>query len=339
MKTYLLLGTLLCSHAHAAGEGFVNFIRQQQKTTGVVWSMPVVPVGNGPSQLPLEQDGALFQLWTIEQATAKDHLLDQKLVGAYLPSAAISIRTLDPYSAVPRTRADQPFTVTFNVSGLLSGAGLPEASTRVLLEHHIANYKGAQKSIPAAQALSGTPLSSSYLIANGTSEQTFAVTNLKAADATLATGEEHFVIHALGDDSAEQTQLATAHVQVWPVASGTIQGIAPGERVRFHAPALTVNLNDLYPRSNTWIQVYKGGPQLNTAGTQVTGSVLILDQDRSDSRMLTVSDYDTALTDDGTYTMELLTETPFGIDRLHHVTFVVDRKLEIRAQLGGVDAQ
>jgi hypothetical protein len=37
--------------------------------------------------------------------------------------------------------------------------------------------------------------------------------------------------------------------------------------------------------------------------------------------------------------MELLTETPFGIDRLHHVTFVVDRKLEIRAQLGGVDAQ
>lgn len=256
MKTYLLLGTLLCSHAHAAGEGFMNFIRQQQKTTGVVWSMPVVPVGNGPSQLPLEQDGALFQLWTIVQATAKDHLLDQKLVGAYLPSAAISIRTLDPYSAVPRTRADQPFTVTFNVSGLLSGAGLPEASTRVLLEHHLANYKGEQKSIPAAQAISGTPLSSSYLIANGTSEQTFAVTNLKAADATLATGEEHFVIHALGDGSAQQTQLATAHVHVWPVASGTIQGIAPGERVRFH-----------------------------------------------------------------------------------HVTFVVDRKLEIRAQLGGVDAQ
>ncbi len=339
MKTYLLLGTLLCSHAHAAGEGFVNFIRQQQKTTGVVWSMPVVPVGNGPSQLPLEQDGALFQLWTIEQATAKDHLLDQKLVGAYLPSAAITIRTLDPYSAVPRTRADQPFTVTFNVSGLLSGAGLPEASTRVLLEHHLANYKGAQKSIPAAQAISGDPFSSGYLIANGTSEQTFAVTNLKAADATLATGEEHFVIHALEDDSAEQTQLATAHVQVWPVASGAIQGISTGERVRFHAPVLTVNLTDLYPRSNTWIQVYKGEPKLNTAGTQVTGSVLILDQDRSDSRMLTVSDYDTALTDDGTYTMELLTETPFGIDRLHHVTFVVDRKLEIRSQLSGVEGQ
>lgn len=339
MKTYLLLGTLLCSHAHAAGEGFVNFIRQQQKTTGVVWSMPVVPVGNGPSQLPLEQDGALFQLWTIEQATVKDYLLDQKLVGAYLPSAAISIRTLDPYSTVPRTRADQPFTVTYNVSGLLSGTGLPEASTRVLLEHHLANYKGEQKSIPAAQAISGSPFTSGYLAANGTTSQSFTVTNLKAADPTLATGEEHFVIHALGDDSAQQTQLATAYVQVWPVASGAIQGIAQGERVRFHAPALTVTLNDLYPRSNTWVQVYKGEPKLNTAGTQVTGSVLVLDQDRSDSRVLTVSDYDTALTDDGTYTMELLTETPFGIDRLHYLTFVVDRKLEIRAQLGGFDEQ
>jgi hypothetical protein len=339
MKTYLLLGTLLCSHAQAAGEGFVNFIRQQQKTTGVVWSMPVVPVGNGPSQLPLEKDGALFQLWTIEQATAKDYLLDQKLVGAYLPSASISIRTLDPYSAVPRTRADQPFTVTYNVSGLLSGTGLPEASTRVLLEHHLANYKGEQKSIPAAQAIAGSPFSSSYLTANGNTTQSYAVTNLKAADPTLATGEEHFVIHALADDSAQQTQLATAHVQVWPVASGAIQGIAQGERVRFHAPALTVTLTDLYPRSNTWVQVYKGEPKLNTAGTQVTGSVLVLDQDRSDSRVLTVSDYDTALTEDGTYTMELLTETPFGIDRLHYLTFVVDRKLEIRAQLGGLDEQ
>lgn len=339
MKTYLLLGTLLCSHAHAAGEGFVNFIRQQQKSTGVVWSMPVVPVGNGPSQLPLEKDGALFQLWTIEQATAKDYLLDQKLVGAYLPSASITIQTLDPYSAVPRTRADQPFTVTYNVSGLLSGAGLPEASTRVLVEHHLANYTADTKSIPAAEAISGTPTSRSFLSANGTTAQNFAVTNLQSADPTQASGEEHFVIHALGGDGVEQTQLATAHVQVWPVASGTIQGIAPGERVRFHAPALTVTLTDLYPRSNTWVQVYKGQPQLNTAGTQVTGSVLVLDQDRSDSRVLTVSDYDTALTEDGTYTMELLTETPFGIDRLHHITFNVDRKLEIRAQLGSIDGQ
>lgn len=335
MKTLLLLGAILCAQVHAAGEGYVNFIRQQQKTTGVVWSMPVVPKGAGPSQLTLEQDGALFQLWTIEQATAKDYLLDQKLVGAYLPAASVTVRTLDPYTVVPRTRADQPFTVSIQVSGLLSGTGLPEASTKVLLEHHLANYIGDQKSVPAAQAISGTPHSSAYLSANGTISLDFPVTNLKAADPTTARGEEHFVVHALGDESAGQTQLATAYVQVWPVASGSIQGISQNQKVRFHAPELTVTLTDLYPRSNTWLQVYPGTAKLSTTGTPVNGSILILDQDRSDNRLLTVSDYDAIMPDDGTYTVELLTQTPFGIDRLDHVTFIVDRKLEIRAQLSG----
>jgi hypothetical protein len=339
MKTHLLLAALLCSHAHAAGEGFVNFIRQHQQSTGVVWSMPVVPQGEAPSQLPLEEKGALFQLWTIEQATAKDHLLDQKLVGAYLPTAGITIKTLDPYSAVPRTRADQPFTVTVDVAGLLAGSGLPDAATKVLLEHHLANYSGNQKSVPVADAVSGTPYSSAYLTTNGTTPLNFPVTNLKASDPTLATGEEHFVVHALGDDRTAQTQIASAYVQVWPVATGTIQGLTAGQRVRFHAPALTVTLSDLYPRSNTWLQIYEGPARLNTEGTPIEGSALILDQDTSDSRILTVSDYDDVMEKDGTYTIELLTETPFGIDRLHHLTFTVDRKLEVRATLGGLDGQ
>lgn len=337
MKALLFIAPILLAHAFGQGEGYVNFIRQQQKTTGVVWSMPVDPKGAGPSQLPLEQDGALFQLWTIEQATSKDYLLDQKLVGAYLPSAGISIRTMDPYTGVPRTRADQPFTVTLNVSGLLSGTGLPEASTKVLLEHHLASYNGGQKSVPSAKAISGTPHSSAYLTTNGATVLQFPVTNLKASDPTTAQGEEHFVIHALGDESTGQTQLATAHVQVWPVASGSIEGIAENEKVRFHAPDLTVTLTDLYPRSNTWLQIYPGAARLGTVGSPVDGSILILDQDRSDSRLLTVADYDEVMAEDGTYTIELLTQTPFGIDRLDQVTFIVDRKLEIRAQLGGID--
>src|SRR5690606_16529057 len=112
--------------------GYVNFIRQTQQDTGVVWSMPVVPKGESASPLTLESKGALFQLWTIEQSAAKDYLLDQKLVGAYLPSASLRITTGDPYSRVPRTRADQPFTVTYDVAGLLAGAGIPEAATKVL---------------------------------------------------------------------------------------------------------------------------------------------------------------------------------------------------------------
>jgi hypothetical protein len=337
MKAFTLLAILLASPAHAAGDEFMNFVLQTQQTTGVVWSMPVAPQGEAPSRLSLEPGGALFQLWTIEQASAKDYLLDQKLVGAYLPSAAISIATLDPYSTIPRTRADQPFTVTVNVSGLLSGTGLPDAATRVLLEHHLAPYASGQSSVAAAQAISGSPESSASLSNNGNTVLVFPATSLKVADPTRARGEEHFVVHALGDGSAAQTQLAGAFVQIWPVASGTIAGVEQGDRIRYNAPQLTVTLTDLYPRSNTWLQVYPGTERLDTQGTPLEGSVLVLDQDRGDSRLLTVSDYDTVLPEDGTYTLELLTETPFGIDRLDHVTFVVDRKLEIRAQLGGIE--
>ena len=80
---------------------YVNFIRQNQQGAGVVWDMPVEADGPPPSALTLENGGALFQLWTIEQTAGKDYLLDQKLVGAYLPTADIKMTTLDPDGKIP----------------------------------------------------------------------------------------------------------------------------------------------------------------------------------------------------------------------------------------------
>ncbi|RYD46930.1 MAG: hypothetical protein EOP83_28840, partial [Verrucomicrobiaceae bacterium] len=96
MKTLLLSSLLLCSQAFAAGEGYTNFIRQTQQDTGVVWNMPITAKGQAASLGVMEGKGSVFQLWTIETASAKDYLLDQKLVGAYLPVASISVKTLDP---------------------------------------------------------------------------------------------------------------------------------------------------------------------------------------------------------------------------------------------------
>ncbi|MCW1884253.1 hypothetical protein OKA04_05885 [Luteolibacter flavescens] len=339
MKATLFSALLLCAQAFGAGEGYTNFISQIQQDTGVVWNMPVVPQGNSPSALVLEGKGSLFQLWTIQQASATDYLLDQKLVGAYMPAATISIKTADPYTKVPRTRADQPFTVNYEVSKLLSGANLPVASTRVLLEHHTASYAAGQSSIPLTTAISGKPLTSAYISTNGPGVLSFPVTNLKATDPTKATGEEHFVIHALSDGTITQSQIANAYVQIWPVASGTIAGVKEGERIRYNAPPLTLTLKDLYPDSYTWLQVYPGPPKLNTEGVTVQGSQLVIDQDKSHSDILSVSNYDTVFPQDGTYTMELLTQTPFGIDRLSYVSVEVDRKLEIRAQMGEISSQ
>jgi hypothetical protein len=338
MKTSsLLFGLLLSSHAFAAEEPYVNFIRQTQQETGVVWSMPVSSHGTAASPLVLEGKGSVFQLWTIEQAATKDYLLDQKLVGAYLPVASIAVTTLDPYTKIPRTRADQPFTVTYQISGLLSGPGVPDAATRVLMEHYAVNYTAGQKSMPLTSALSGKPLESAYIATNGTVKLSFPVTSLTAADPTQATGEEHFVIHALSDGSLSQTQVAAGTVQVWPVASGSIAGVTDGQRIRYSAPPLTVTLDNLYPSSYTWLQVYAGKPKLNSEGVTLEGSQLVLDQDTPQSDILSVSRYDKAFPEDGTYTIELLTQTPFGIDRLHYVTVEIDRTLQIRAQISDIE--
>ena len=337
MKTFLLLGALLCSHAHAAGEGYVNFVHQTQQSTGVVWSMSVTPEGTAASQGLLETGGSLFQLWTIKQDTATEYLLDQKLVGAYMPSATVTVQTLDPYSLRKRTRADKPFTVTINVAGLLSGTNIPDAAKRVLLEQHVKAYTSGVTSFTPAQATSGTPKASASIYNNGVTILNFAATSLTGADPTKVSGEEHFVVHALADGTITQSQIAGANVQVWAVATGAISGIKTGDRIRSKAPQLTVVMNDLYPSSGTYLQAYKG--PVGTAVDPVRLATKVLDQSTSLSETLTVADYDSTFTEDGIYTIELLTETPFGTERLDHVTFSVDRELEVHGLLGGLETR
>jgi hypothetical protein len=126
-------------------------------------------------------------------------------------------------------------------------------------------------------------------------------------------------------------------VQVWPVASGTIAGLNDGDRIRSKAPQLTVTMTDLYPRSGTYLQAYKGpvGTALNP--TRIVGAEKVLDQSTSLDETLVVADYDSVFTEDGQYTIELLTETPFGTERLDHVTFTVNREIKVNGLLGGIE--
>lgn len=327
IKALLLLGAL---NASAQTASYVNFIRQQQQGKGVVWDMPVIPKGSSPSTLAVESGGSLFQLWTIEQTAAKEYLLDQKLVGAYLPTADIVVTTLDHYSRIHRTRVDQPFTVEISISGLLTGLDLPLAATSVLLERHLGTYQDGKTTLDPAKVVAGVPFSSSYLTANGKTVLRFEASSLTAADPTKASGEEHFVIHALSDGSFTQTQIASGLVQVWPVASGSIKGISQGDKLRFQMPQIELLLNDLYPRSDTYLLLFEG--------TQVTGAegVIVkafpMDREASESHVIGVTELEAKITKDGTYTLALVSDTVFGRELLGPtVTFSVNRTLHVNA--------
>ena len=321
-----LLGS---ASASAQASSYTNFIRQTQQATGIVWDMSVVPIGTASSALMLDNIGALFQLWTINQTTAASYLLDQKLVGVYLPVADVQVTTLDPFTKVHRTRVDKPFNVQVTISGLLTGPNLPLAATEVLYERHLGSYDSTLAPLNPVTVTSNTPFSSAYLTTNGITVLNYPVSALTAANPLKACGEEYFVIHALSDGSFTQTQIASGFVQVWPVATGSITGITPGTLLRFQMPQIELLLNDLYPRSDTYLFLYKGG-QVG-AGDGILVTAFPMDRDTSESHVIEVSNLYSMFTDDGTYTLGLVSDTAFGRDLLDSVTFSVNRTLNVNA--------
>lgn len=330
MKLISLTLSLISLQATAQSTGYLNFIRQNQQQTGVVWDMPVGPKGSSPAVMPLENGGSLFQLWAVRQSDAKSYLLDQKVVGAYLPKAKAKVTTLDPDGAIPRTRVDQPFVLEIDVSDLLTGLDLPEASSKVLLEHHIHSYTAGQGSLAPVDVISNTPINSVYIATNGPTHLKFPASALHAADPTKASGEEHFVVHVLADGDFGQTQIASASVQVWPIASGSIHGIIPGMKYRYQVPAIQLTLDDLYPRSDTSLMLYPG-----TEINGVEGKIIQafpMDRDTCESHILKVEDFGSQLGEDGAYTVALMSTTVYGTELLcDPITFSIKRSIAVNA--------
>jgi hypothetical protein len=332
MKFLALFLTLTAIQARAQTVSYKNIVRQTQQGSGVVWDMQnVAPKGAAQSALLHEIGGSLFQLWTINQSTAKDYLVDQKLVGAYLPKADIKIITSDPYTTRIRTRVDQPFTVEIQVSDLLSGAGLPLAATKVLFEQHIQAYAKGEYSLDPTIVASNKPRESAYISENGKTMKSYKTSSLTATDPTKAIGEEHFIIHALADGAVTQTQIASANVQIWPIASGEILGIKKDDVIGFKSPIIHLNLMDLYPRSDTYLMLYEGTDINASEGTILEEKPW--DSDKTLSINLKVSDYDTKLTKNGTYTIALISKTPFTTAELlcDPITFSVERTITVNA--------
>lgn len=337
-----LLASITWSHAQTNG-GYTNFIRQRQLPSGVEYDMTgVAASGESLSPLAINPGGAQFELWSVNTVTTDQYQLDSRYVGSYVPLGGVMVRSEDPYDIVPRTRADRPFFVDVTVSGLLSGASDPEASKKVNFLRHVQSYGagGTGMNLDRTQA---TLLSQNYVEANGSSTLTFAINEVPGADRTKVRGEERFSLFSLLDErtdsesgklyTVQPSQLGSQFIQIWPVADGAIAGITDNQNIRFRVPPITITLNDLYPDSHTYAQVYKGAPQLGTTGKIVPGSSIVINDTVPQSRILAVNGYDDCFESDGQWTMEIVTKTPFGLDRLAYVTFKLDRILQMNGSV------
>ncbi len=309
---------------------YTNFIRQVMLPLGVQWDVAVASKGERHSLLPIDLGGSRYELWTVKNSPLTSYLLDSRYVGSYSPTAEVTIRSEDPHSLVPRTRADRPFTVEITIDGLISGLTAPASAKSVKLLRHVQSYGdgGVGENLNRSQA---SLLSQATISKNGVEKLSYEITSVPSPDLRKATGEERFSVFTVADLLAPESQLASRYIQIWPMADGSIAGITPGEKLRGKMPQLTVTLNDLYPSSDTYVQVYPGGLKSGVEGTRIfsfqwTRAVPV-------DKIEPVKDYDAAFKSDGTWTMELLTATPFGIDRLHHVTFEVNRTLRVNTML------
>jgi hypothetical protein len=324
----------LCGGAWASAQSvsYTNFIRQVQFPGGISYDASVAVAGSDLSQLAINPGGARFELWTVNSSTLQSYLLSSSYVGTYIPVASVVIRSEDNTAAMPRTRADRPFYVDITVSGLLSGSGDPDASKGVKFLRHVQSYGvgGTGIGIDRTQA---TLLSSTSIETNGTQNLTFLINSVPGADRAKVRGEERFSIFSLKDERATynvpESQIASQYIQIWPVADGSITGISQGQFIRYQLPQVTLTVNDLYPNSTTYAQVYKGNPQLGVSGKIVPGSAVTVNDSVPQNRVLILKNYDEVFDEDGRWTMELLTVTPFGTDRLSYVSFDLDRTIKV----------
>jgi hypothetical protein len=324
----ILLAATLAGASGAVAQDFVNFVRQVQVNEGIEYDVQVAANGTQLSPLAIDPGGARFELWTIQQSPLKDFLIDHRYVSAYIPRAYVRIYSEDPYSVIPRTRVDRPFNVEIAVDGLIMDPTAPLAARQVNGFRHVQSY--GPDGDGTVQSTEPRILDSSEVItSNGYHVYQFALSAVPGTDRTKVRGEERFVVESLPDYQAPAMQLAAGRIQIWPIASAAITGITEGQKIGFKVPKIELHLDDLYPDSETWAQVYPGSPQLGVQGTPVSGSALVVEDSVPQDRVLRVNNWDKAIDADGFWTLEVLHKTPFGLERLAYVHFHIDRTLEV----------
>jgi hypothetical protein len=340
MKPTFFLSAFLIAAGVSHAADYINHIIETDLTNGLQanpGTSTVADYGTKDADTPVSPDGMTYELITMQSTSPyTEYLLDSKTVGSYFPAASLSITTEDPYTIIPRTRADRPFTVNVTVSGLLSGETDPEASKSVNFLHHVQSY-GTNGTGIGINRDNATLLTTESIVGNGDKTFTYSVTSIPSTSLNKTRGEERFSVYSLeqisGDYKAPAAQLASGYVQIWPVAEGSIEGITEGQKVLFALPQLTLTYKDLYPSSTTYAQVYKGTQSLGTTGVVVPGSAKTFAETVPQEATLVLTNWDSVFTSDGTWTIEVVTVTPFGTERLDYVTFDLDRTIEVKSNI------
>ncbi len=326
--------------------------------------------GTHTALIEIGEYGSTFYLYVqgIDGPDGPPVLLDQKFVGQYVATASIDITSADPYIPT-RTRANEAYNVTVTSSNqqwtsAFLGGTAPELSWNPLSIVLNATYE--KQEVDGSIISSGTidlnttdgEINSTTLTLIPGNEQEFTYpiveTNIPAdddpVDATVPRasdsylmGKEKFVVLAESgldaNGDAIHRQIGSSSIQIWPRAQGKITGLVQDDRITRSMPDVNIYLYDLYPNSTTYATIYQGQASLDGNLIPVYTSFKLGPYNRSEPigtadspAEIPVTNWDKYITDDGYYTLEVSTITPFNNgnpERVLAVTFYVDRKIQV----------
>lgn len=315
-KTFLLL---LCSPGLAvADERFTNEIRVEHQD-GTQYSLFVDPNGSRTDTRGV-LGSVRYSLYTVKNEDNTPYFLDEKTVSSYHPQSSIKITSADPYEAIPRTRVDQPFSIEYHVTGIITDdPDVHDAAKSVIFDHRMVQYEAGGTEAPANAVYDvhdHDPVSQ-----NGTHHINDILTQLTSNNLPDVRGEEIFSIYANPDwgIAPDASLLAQQRVQIWPIAKGSISGIDTTLEYA-KLPEVTIALTDLYPSSTTYMRVYKGPPTTTPSTVlKINTSFVTIDDVIPVDRTYVLNELDSKIPEDAVYTVEIIHETPFGADLLGQV--------------------
>jgi hypothetical protein len=119
-----------------------------------------------------------------------------------------------------------------------------------------------------------------------------------------------------------------------------VENLEEGKRYMDLPSDARVTLKDLYPDSVTYAQIYQGAPQLGRIGTVIGSSVVSFNTYAPQNAVVPLTLLPTDLGEDGTYTIEVLTVTPFNDrtpERVAYVSFEIDRTIQVRSTISDAE--
>ncbi|WP_018970399.1 hypothetical protein [Rubritalea marina] len=261
----------------------------------------------------------IYELIAINPSdNADSYILDTKTIYAEAPQAEVTIVSDSSATGIPRTRADQPFYVTYTVNNLKEVEDTRLNSA--ILVYQTDAGKIFDEDITTntlAKTKSYNPMS---LFTSGTAES--------------LSGSVVFSIVENDQSNTYNDEFASQEILILPKHSGSMTGINDGETYTT-LPTVSFTIQNVYPQATVQLRVFKSSEPNNYKAIESSATFLNpKDELLSPGELSSVALNDGYIDSDGEWTVQWVhTSTAWGEEVVDEVQFTYKSTLNIRARI------